>query len=79
MEESTCHKKVIWLFKRFSCMKYLFFAFYISFKHDYHVDAENIRISREMSIISTNIFDFTAWKLFRREDLSIFIYQMINY
>ena len=35
--------------------------------------------TREMSIISANIFDFTARNFFRREDLSIFIDHMINY
>ena len=34
-EESTCHKMVIWLLKRFSCMKYSFLHFFISFKHDF--------------------------------------------
>ena len=34
--------------------------------------------TREMSIISANIFDFTARKFFRREDLSIFMDHMIN-
>ena len=35
------HKMVIKLLKRFSCMKYLFYFlhFFISFKHDFHVDA----------------------------------------
>ena len=33
--------------------------------------------TREMSIMSANIFDFMARKFFRREDLSIFIDHMI--
>ena len=32
-----------------------------------------------MSTISANVFDFTAPKFLRREDLSIFIDHMINY
>ena len=35
--------------------------------------------TQEMSIISANIFDFTARTFFPREDLLIFIDQMINY
>ena len=34
--------------------------------------------TREMSIISANIFDLMARKFFHREDLSIFIDHMIN-
>ena len=66
-------------------MKCLFLHFFISFKHDFHVDAESMIVrTREMSIISANIFDFRAQKssvgkICRREDLSIFIYHMINY
>ena len=70
MKESTCHKMVIWLLKRFNCMKCLFLHFFISFKLDFHVDAESMIVRmREISIISANIFDFTARKFFRREDL----------
>ena len=68
MEESTCHKTVIGLLKRFSCMKCSFFHFFISLKHDFHVDAEILR-TREMPIISANIFDSTTRKFFRMEDL----------
>ena len=58
----------------------LYEMFFISFKDDFHVDAESMIIrTREMSIISANIFDFTARKFFRREDLSIFIDHMIYY
>ena len=55
MEESTCHKMVIWLLKRFSCMKCLFFLhFFISFKRDFHVDAESMIVrTHEMSIGET--------------------------
>ena len=61
-------------------MKCLFLHFFISFKHDFHVDSESMIVRRrEMSIISANIFDFRSQKIFRREDLSIFIYHMINY
>ena len=60
-------------------MKRLFFALSISFKH-LHVDAESMIVrTREMSKISANIFDFTARKFFRREDLSIYIDHLINY
>ena len=53
--------------------------FFISFKHDFHVDAESMIVRmREMSIISANTFDLTARKFFRREDLSIIIDHMIN-
>ena len=53
---------------------------FIRFKYDFHVDAERVIFrTREMPIISANIFDFTARKFFRREDLSIFIDHMINY
>ena len=80
MEQSTCHKMVIGLLKRFSCMKCLFLHFFISFKHDFHVGVESMIVrTREMSIVSANIFDFTAQKFFRREDLPIFIDHMINY
>ena len=59
---------------------FIFLHFFISLKHDFHVDAECIIVrTREMSIISANIFDFTTRKFFRREDLSIFIGEMINY
>ena len=48
--------------------------FFISFKHYFQVGAESMIVrTREMSIISANIFDFTARKFFFREDLSIFI------
>ena len=54
--------------------------FFISFKHDFHVEAESMIIrTREISILSANIFDCTARKFFRRLDLSIFIDHMINY
>ena len=67
--------KAIKLYEIFIC-----FYFFISFKHDFHNDAESLIVAtREMSIISANIFDFTARKFFRREDLSIFIDHMINY
>ena len=57
-----------------------FLHVFISFKHAFHVDAESMIVrTREMSIISANIFDFTERKLFRREVLSIFIDHMINY
>ena len=58
---------------------FIFLHFFISFKHDFHVDAESM-IERE-KIISANIFDFTARKFFRREDLSLYMYtdHMINY
>ena len=70
MEESTCHKTVIVLLKRFKCMKWSFFHFFISFKYDFYVDAESMIVrKREMPIISANIFDFTARKFFRMEDL----------
>ena len=56
MEESTCHKMVIGLLKRFSCMKCLFSHLFISFKHDFHVDDESMIVrTREMSIVSANI------------------------
>ena len=56
MEETTCHKMVIGLLKRLICMKYLFFHFFISFKHDFHVDAESmIVITREMSANSLTL------------------------
>ena len=52
-------------------MKCIFFALFFSFKDDFHVDAESMIVNtREMSIISANIFDFTARKFFCREDLS---------
>ena len=80
MEESTCHKTVIGLLKRFKCMKWSFFTFLISFKYDFYVDAESMIVrTRELPIISANIFDFTARKFFRTEDLSISIDHMINY
>ena len=51
-------------------MKCLFLHFFIGFKLDFHGDAESMIVRmREMSIISANIFDFTARKFFRREDL----------
>ena len=69
MEESTCYKTVIGLLKRFS----LFFDLFISFKHDFNVDAESMIVrTREMPIISANIFYFTVRKFFRSEDLSTF-------
>ena len=71
------------ILKRFSCMKcYFFYNFFMSFKHDFHVDvhAESMIIrTQELPIISANIFDFTARTFFPREDLLIFIYKMINY
>ena len=46
----------------------------------FHVDTKTmVDRTGEMSKISANIFDFTARKFFRREDLSIFIDHMINY
>ena len=70
---------VIGLLERFKCMKWLFLFFSISFKHDFHVDAESMIEREKCQIISANIFDFTARKFFCREDLSIFIDHMINY
>ena len=35
--------------------------------------------TREMSILSANIFDFTERKFFHKEDLWIFIDHIINY
>ena len=79
MEESTGHKTVIGLLKRFRRIKCSFFHFFISFEHDFHVDAEIMIVrTREMSIISANKFDFTTRIFFRREDLSIFIDHMIR-
>ena len=61
MEESTCHKMAIGLLKRFSCIKCLFIAPFLSFTHDFHVDAECMIVrTREMLIISANMFDITA-------------------
>ena len=58
---------------------FIFLLFLISFKHDFHVDAESMIVgTREISIISANIIDFTTRKFFRRKDLSIFIDHMIN-
>ena len=46
----------------------------------FYVEVESMIVrTREMSIISANIFDFTAQKFFRRDDLLIFIDHMINY
>ena len=50
MEEITCHEMVIDLLKRLSCMKCLFLHIFISFKYDFHVDAEKMIVrTREMS------------------------------
>ena len=55
-------------------MKCLFLHFSLVFLHDLYIDAERTIVrTRETSLISANIFDFTARKFFRREDLSIFI------
>ena len=82
MEESTCYRMVIGLLKQFSCMKCCFFFclhVFISFKQDFHADAESMIVRRlEMSIIAANIFYFTERKFFRRENLSILIDYMIN-
>ena len=51
MEESTCHEMVIHLSKRFSSMLcYVYYMhFFISFKYDFHVDAERVIVkTREM-------------------------------
>ena len=42
MEESTYHEMVIDLLKKFACMNCLFFALFISFKNDFHADAEKM-------------------------------------
>ena len=39
--------------------------FFISFKHNFHVDVESMKVgTRGMSIISAYIFDFTARRFF---------------
>ena len=45
MEESTSHGIGINLLKRFSCMKCLFFALFISFKYDSRVNAERMKVT----------------------------------
>ena len=46
---------------------FIFLIFFISLKYDFHLDAESMIVrTREMSIISANIFDLTAQKFFRK-------------
>ena len=51
MEENTCHEMVIHLSQRFSSMLclflFIFLLLFISFKYDFHVDAERIIVKRE--------------------------------
>ena len=60
MEESTCHEMIIDLLKRFSCMKcFNFLHFSISFKYDFHVDAERIIVKCQQisaSMVLKNLF-----------------------
>ena len=45
MEESTCHEMVIHLSQRLSsmlCFLVVFLHFFISFKYNFHVDAERM-------------------------------------
>ena len=47
MEESACHEMVIHIPQRFSSM--CFCTFFISFKYDFHVDAERMIVkTREL-------------------------------
>ena len=51
MEESACHELIIHLSQRFSSILGFdfFLQFFISFKYDFHVDAERIIVkTREM-------------------------------
>ena len=44
-----------------------FLHFFISFKHDFHVDAENMIVRTPgMSIISVNIFEFPAQRFLQQ-------------
>ena len=71
MEESTCHKIVIVLLKRFSYIKCLFLLVFISFKHDFHNCAE--------SMIIRNKYLQIYKILMRRENLSIFYSLVYTY
>ena len=45
MKESTCHEMVIHLLQRLSsmlCFFVIFLHFFISFKYDFHVEAERM-------------------------------------
>ena len=52
--------------------------FFISFKHNFHVDAESMIVLKRVKYKRNicKIFDCTARKFFRKEDLSIFIDHM---
>ena len=42
MEESTSNEMIIHLSQRFSSLLYFFLHFFISFKYDFHIDAERM-------------------------------------
>ena len=45
MEESTCHEMIIDLLKKLLYEMFNFLHFFISFKYDFHVDAERIIVN----------------------------------
>ena len=57
MEESTFHDMIIHLSQRFRSMLCLFFVYFvISFKYDFHIDAERIIVkTRKCKEISASM------------------------